>query len=162
MSIRFPTQTVVSATITGDVGAGSVAGGRIVGPFTLPQDTDNVVMKITSSVTGGTVSGTFQTSDDGGTTWYDVVRTPTVAVANNTVANWASIPTISNSYKVIPGSILGGAIGSAAASVLAANSSSGLPILGPTNRVFLIYSGNLTAHDGLTVQVKANNQSATA
>jgi len=161
MSIRIPTQTVFSYNDSGNLGAGSVVGG-VAKTFMIPLDTDNVVMKLTASVVGGTVSATFQTTDDGGTTWYDVVRTPTVAVANNTVANWATIPTIAQGYKTIPGSVVGGAIGSAAASVLAANSTSGLPLLSELGRVFLIYTGNLTANDGVTVQVKANSQSATS
>lgn len=158
MGIRIPLQTVVSFVDTGDVGAGSVAGVATK-IFRIPQDTDNIVMKLTASVVGGTVSATFQTTDDGGTTWYDVARTPTVAVANNTIANWATIPVISNGFKVIPGSIVGGTIGSAAASVLAANSYSGLPVLSPTNRIALIYTGNLTANDLVQVDVKVNSQS---
>ena len=161
MSIRLPLQTILSYSDAGNVGASSVAGGVAI-PCNLPQDTDNVVMKLTASIVGATVSATFQTTDDGGTTWYDVVRTPTVAVANNTVANWATIPVISNGMKTIPGSIVGGTVGSAAASVLAANSTSGLPLLSQRARVFLMYTGNITANDGVTVQVRANNQSPRA
>lgn len=156
MGIRLPLQTVIRA-VANDTGTASVAGG-VPFTFTLPQDTDNVVMKVTASLVGASASATFQTSDDGGTTWYDVVRTPNVTVANNTVAVWATVPTISNGYKVIPGSIVGGAVGSAAASVLAANSYSGLPILSPTNRIFVTYTGNITTNDGVVVEVKANNQ----
>lgn len=161
MAIRIPLQTVFSYNDSGNVGAGSVAGG-VAKSFMLPQDTDNVVMKLTASIVGATVSATFQTTDDGGSTWYDVVRTPTVAVANNTVANWATVPTTSWGHKMIPGSVVGGAVGSAAASVLTANSTSGLPVLGLLNRVFLIYTGNITANDGVTVTVSANQQSASA
>lgn len=161
MAIRIPFQTVFSYNDTGNVGAGSVAGG-VAKTFFLPQDTDNVVMKLTSSIVGGTVSATFQTTDDGGNTWYDIARTPTAAVRNNTIADWATIPTISRGYKLIPGSVVGGVTGSAAASVLAANSSSGLPIMGLLNRVFLIYTGNVTANDGVVVSVSANQQSASA
>lgn len=160
MAIRIPSQGIKRFTTT-DVGAASVAGG-VPFPFQLPQDTDNVVMKMTASVVGGTVSATFQTSDDGGTTYYDVARTPAVAVANNTVANWVTVPTISGGYKTIPGSVVGGVTGSAAASTLAANSTSGLPILGIQNRVFVQYTGNLTTNDGVVVTILANNQSATA
>lgn len=157
MGIRIPTQNITTFLATGDVGAGSVAGVATK-TFLLPQDCDNVVMKLTASVTGGTVSATFQTTDDGGTTWYDVVRTPSVSLQNNTTAIWASVPVFSNGYKVIPGSIVGGAIGSAAASVLTANSYSGLPLLSTAARIALIYTGNLTANDLLRVDVKANSQ----
>jgi len=161
MSIRIPSQSIKRFTTT-DLGAASVAGG-VPFPLQIPQDTDNVVMKLTASVVGGTVSAVFQTSDDGGSTYYDVVRTPATAVANNTVALWANVPVLgSNSMKIIPGSIAGGSIGSAAASTLAANSASGLPILGIQNRVFVIYTGNLTTNNGVNVDVIVNNQSATA
>lgn len=161
MSIRFPLKNI-RVTDTGDLGAGSVAGVAAY-QITLPQDTDNVVMKLTSSVGGATVSATFQTTDDGGTTWYDVVRTPSVGIANNTVANWANVPVVgSNSMKILPSSIVGGAIGSAAASTLAANSSSGLPILSQQARIAFIYTGNVTSNDLAQVDIKVNSQSATA
>lgn len=160
MAIRLPLQNVGTLTDS-STGTTSVAG-MVTKTFTLPQDTDGVVIKMTASVVGATASATLQTTDDGGNTWYDVVRTPTVAVANNTVAVWATAPTFGFGQKLIPGSVVGGTVGSAAASVLAANSASGLPLLSQVCRVGIIYSGNITTNDGVSVQLKTGQQSATA
>lgn len=168
MAIRLPLQTVLNATVTDAAGAASVNGGYAF-PFQIPMDTDNVVVKLTASVSGG-VSAVFQTSDDGGSTYYDVARTSIVSNAPNQNAEWLSIPVIgSTGSKVIPslvapGSIVGvtgGAGGRAAASTLSAGTTSGLPILSTQNRIFVIYSA-VTANSIVTVQVKANSQSATA
>lgn len=166
MSIRIPSpQNVLNAVGGNEVGAGSVAGG-IAYPFQLPQDVDNVVMKFTASVVGG-YSAVFQTSDDGGATYYDVARTSIVSNANNTTAEWASIPLISGGVNtqvistVNAGSVLGGTTGSAAASTLGNRQVSGLPVLGTQNRVFVRITGNVTSatSNAYTVQVKANHQS---
>jgi hypothetical protein len=175
MAIRLPLQTVLDYTCTiTDLGSGSVSGG-IAKPFIVPQDTDNIIVKFTPSVVGATVSATLQTSDDGGTTWYDVLRTPTVATSEN-VPLWASAPVAGMGVRsaVLTPVIAGGSIlqqgsilqitGGCAASTLAAGTVSGLPILGVNNRIFLIYTGNLTAasKNHTNVQVKVNSQSATA
>ena len=167
MSIRLPLQTVLDYNDTPQTGATSVAGG-VAKTFTLPQDTDNVVVKLTASVIGGAVSATFQTTDDGGATWYDVARTSVVSNANNTTAQWLNIPVIGPGINPIvksnlnSGSILGGSIGSAAASTLGSREVSGLPIMSPTGRIFLIYTSAVTSTDLARVQVKANSQSASA
>lgn len=170
MSIRFPLQGVLDVTNT-DLGAGSVAGGYAY-PFRIPQDTDNVVVKFAASVTAGGMSAVFQTSDDGGTTYYDVARTSIVSNSGATLqspglAQWLSIPVISNGVNPIvtsnanAGSILGGSIGTAGASVLGSRQVSGLPILGAQNRIFLIHTGTASANSS-RVQVFVNSQSATA
>lgn len=162
MAIRIPTQGILDSTNT-SLGAGSVAGGFAL-PFNIPQDTNNVVLKMTASVVGGAVSTVFQTSDDGGTTFYDVARTSIVSLANTANAQWLSIPVVSPGLRtnVIPSSSAIGTIGNAAASTLGSNTTSGLPILGVQNRAFIIFTGSLTANDGVRVQVKINSQSATA
>lgn len=170
MAIRIPSKGVLDYTAT-DLGAASVSGG-IPLPFKITQDTDNVVVKLSASVVGGGISAVFQTSDDGGTTYYDVARTSIVSNAGATAvspanAQWLSVSTTSPGINPIvisnaqAGSVLGGTIGAAGASTLGSRQVSGLPILGIQNRVFLIYSGNLTANNS-RVQVTANNQSATA
>jgi hypothetical protein len=167
MAIRLPLVTVLDANDTPQTGATSVAGG-VAFPFQIPQDTDNVVVKLTASVIAGGVSATFQTSDDGGTTYYDVARTSIVSNANNTTAEWLSIPVIGVGMNpqvistVNSGSVLGGAIGSAASSTLGNKQITGLPILGVQNRVFLRYTSAITSVDLARVQVKVNSQSATA
>lgn len=163
MGIRIPTNTVLTATTT-DVGTSSVAGG-LGFPFMIPQDTDNVVVKFQASVIAGGMSAILQTSDDGGTTYYDVARTSIVSSANAATAQWLSATTISpgiNPRTTFSGaSIVGGTIGSAAASTLSSGTVSGLPILGVQNRLFFVYSGGITV-SSVVATVKVNSQSATA
>lgn len=162
MAIRIPLKTVADYNDAGNVGASSVAGGVAVA-FNLPQDTDNVLVKLTASVVGGGVSATFQTSDDGGTTFYDVARSSIVSNANNTTAEWLSIPTIASGIapNAVTGSVLG-TTGSAAASTLGVRQYSGLPIMGVQNRVFLRYTAAVSANALTRVQVSVGQQSATA
>ena len=181
MSIRLPNTTILDVTNTA-TGSTSVAGG-VAYPFLLPQDTDNVVMKVqAASVSGsGSITAMFQTSDDGGTTWYDVVRTPffgfsasqTTSVVNQN-AIWASVPvtgmgiksTVLNTATVSSSVLTQGSImavtGISAASTLGAGQASGLPILGVANRIFLQYGGIVTTNDGIRIKVLCNSQSATA
>lgn len=168
MAIRIPGQTVLDKNDAGQTGATSVAGG-VAYPFQISQDTDNVVVKLTASVIAGGVSATFQTSDDGGTTYYDVQRSSIVSNANNTTAEWMSIPVISagvNAFSsvVATGSVVtvNTTIGAAAASTLGVGEVSGLPIIGIQNRIFLRYTSAVTSTDLARVQVKVNSQSATA
>lgn len=149
----------------GQTGATSVAGG-VAKSFMLPQDTDNVVVKLTASVIAGGVSATFQTTDDGGTTWYDVARTSIVSNATNNNPQFLSIPVISpgvaTGQTFATGSIVSQGIGNVAASSLGVSQISGLPIMGQLNRVFLRYTAAVSSTDLARVQVRANNQSATA
>lgn len=169
MSIRLPVQTVLSYDDVGNVGASSVAGG-VAKTFNLPQDTDDVVVKLTASIVGGGVSATFQTSDDGGTTWYDVARSSVVSNANGTNAEWLVAPTIGTGVTVlqsqtaVTGSVIGttATTGSAAASSLGSRQYSGLPIMGLLNRVFLMYSAGVSANALSKVEVKVNNQAPKA
>jgi hypothetical protein len=171
MSIRLPLKNVGTFTAAAsEVGAGSTAGG-FAHLVTLPQDTDNVVVKLTASVVAaaGGYSATLQTTDDGGTTWYDVSRTSVVTNANTTTAVWSlgtvqggGMATAQNGFPTA--SILTVGIRSTAASTLAANQISGLPILSQQARAFVRITGDITdaAANTYTVQVLVNSQSATA
>lgn len=170
MAIRLPLQTVLTATGGNELGAGSVVGG-VAYPFLIPQDTDNVLVKFTASVAGAGYSATFQTSDDGGTTYYDVQRTSIVSNANNTTAEWLNIPVVTDGVHnytsvLAVGSVVTVAktIGSSGASTLSSGEVAGLPIMGPQNRIFVRITGNVTsaAANAYVAQVKVNNQSATA
>jgi len=143
MAIRLP----LNKYTVNDSGTSSVATGTIK-TFQLPQDTDNVVVKLRASVTGGGVSAYLQTSDDGGTNWYDNART---SVISNGV-DWATVTT-----QPTPT-----AIGSANASTLGIKAVSGLPIMGQAARLVLSYSAAGTANTVVVAEVIANNQSATA
>src|SRR3990167_6901409 len=165
LGLRLPLQTVLDVTHTAQ--GNSVAGGWAYA-FKLPQDVDNCVVKFEPSVTAGGMSATFQTSDDGGTTYYDVARTSVASNSGDTAvtgqaAQWLSIPVVSGGINPIvraggaTGSILGGSIGLATASTLASREVSGLPVLGIQNRMFLISVGNATAISS-RVRVMANSQ----
>ena len=165
MAIRLPLTTVLDTTHT-NLGSTSTAGGWAYN-FKLPPDTDNVVVKFTPSVTAGGYSAIFQTSDDGGTTFFDVARTS--ICSNNALGaapQWLSIPVISggvNPQTTYGGaSIVGGAVaGSAGASTLSSGGVSGLPVLGIQNRVFVITTGNATSVSA-RIQVMVNSQSRNA
>lgn len=167
MAIRLPLQNVLLAVDTGNLGATSVAGGSGF-LFTVPQDTDNIVVKFQASISGAGVSAVLQTTDDGGTTWYDVARTSILSKANATTAEWLSAPVVSAGINPIivsaakSGSVLGGTIGTAGGSTLGSRQVSGLPILSQLNRIFFIYSGDVTASSLVQAKVMVNSQSATA
>ena len=172
MSIRLPLR-IFTFDNANEVGAGSAAGA-VYNSFILPQDTDNVVVKFRASVVGGGVSAVFQTSDDGGTTYYDVARTSIISNANNNTAMWLSIPVIGMGVRTTSGNgVIGSVGGSTSASTLSATNStssltlghsqvSGLPIMGQSARVGIIITGDLTAAAVLTTEVKVQSQSATA
>ena len=169
MSIRLPLMTLLSVddglTATGPA---STVGG-VANAFLLPQDCDNIVVKYNASIMGGGASVTFQTSDDGGTTWFDVQRTSIISNGASVLAEWLSIPVISLGVSTITsiaasGSVLAqnGTIGRVGASTLAQRAVSGLPILGRNARVFRIYTSAVTSIISEKITVSANSQSATA
>lgn len=166
MAIRLPLTVAGSFSHDNDTGTGSVAGG-ITDAFLLPQDCDNVVVKLTASVAGTGVSTVLQTTDDGGTTWYDVARTSIVSDANGTTAQWLSVPVIGGGVATgatfATGSIVSMGIGNAAASTLGQRAVSGLPILSREARVFTRINGNVTsaASNNLDVVVYVNSQAGT-
>lgn len=165
MAIRFPLTVAKSQTFTNEVGESSLVGGIPV-PVVLPQDTDNVVLKLTASTIGGGVSAVFQTTDDGGSTWYDVGRTSIVSRATTATAQWLSIPVISpgvgTAVLQTTASVYTASIGNAAS--VAQQKMTGMPLLSQTARAFLILTGDHTTGLGssITVEIKVNSQSATA
>lgn len=160
---------ILSFSDAGDVGAGSVAG-MTTKTFNLPQDTDNIVVKMQASLVGTSASVTFQTTDDGGTTWYDVARTKAVTVNNNTTAEWMAFPVVGYGQKTFvngasstgsgqTAASIGGTTGSAAASSLGVGQFSGLPVMDTFARIGIIFTGNVTTNDKLLIDVYANHQS---
>lgn len=171
MGIRLPLRTVLDVAdgVTA-TGPASTAGG-IANTFDIPQDTDNVVVKFRASILGGGSSATFQTSDDGGTTWYDVARTSIVSNANATTAEWLNVGVHGLGFRPTYGvasvgtgtavSVLS-TTGTAAASTLGNKEFSGLPILGLRNRIFRRYTSAVTSIISEDVEVMVNSQSPTA
>lgn len=162
MSIRLPLQTVLEIN---DSGTSSIATGT-TGTFTIPQDTDNIVVKLIASITGGGVSATAQTTDDGGSTWYDLGRTSVVSDATSASAQWLSIPVngagIGTAVLQTTSSVYTASIGKAESSTLGMQRMSGLPVLSQVGRIVLGYSSPGTANTTVRAQVKVNSQSATA
>src|SRR3990167_9141435 len=173
MSIRLPLTTLLTRdeglTATGPA---STAGG-VANAFQLPQDTDCVVVKYNASIMGGGGSVTFQTSDDGGTTWFDVQRTSIISDGASVLAEWLSIPvaTLGIRTGVVGASVVAvgsvqsfgsvmTVIGRAGASTLAQREVSGLPILGLNARVFRQYTAAVTSIISEKVTVSANSQSS--
>lgn len=157
MAIRLPLTTVLDYS---DAGTSSIATGTAK-TFKLPQDTDNVVLKLTASILGGGVSAFLQTSDDGGSTWYDTGRTSVISAGTQ----WLSVPVVGAGIATgvnKSASIISTAIGSANASTVGIQQMTGLPILGQTGRVVLSYSAAGTSNVTSRVQVMTNSQSATA
>lgn len=171
MAIRLPLKVVLSSNNANEVGAGSALGGVAI-PFTIPQDTDNVVVKFQIQSAGGGASATLQTTDDGGTTWFDVGRTSIVSSANGVLAEWLSVPVLGFGVRTNPSSVVAtgsvvagvdnGAIGQAPPSTLSAKSYSGLPIMSQQARMFIVLQAGVSASTVLTTEVKVNSQSATA
>jgi hypothetical protein len=179
MAIRLPLTTLLDYNQTTENGAGvagvnaSVAGGQAL-PFLIPQDCDNVVVKFSASILAGAASAVFQTSDDGGSTWYDVGRTSIVSNANATTAEWLSTPVIGTGVGTtyVSGTVpsvggqaaasIYGAIGSAAASTLGQKAVSGLPILGREARIFIRYTAAITSVISMRATVSANSQATSS
>lgn len=161
MAIRLPLQTVLTLS---DTGTSSVATGT-TGTFTIPQDADNIVVKLQASIVGGGVSCFVQTTDDGGTTWFDLGRTSVVSNAPAANPQWLSIPVAGAGIHTgvnQSSSLLSVAVGSAQASTAGIQQMTGLPVLSQQGRVVLSYSAAGTANNLSQVEVKVNSQSATA
>ncbi len=171
MAIRKPLVTILSYDDAGQDGTTS-ADTHISSPERV--DADNVIVKLQASVIAGAVSATLQTTDDGGTTWYDVARTSVVSNTGASILNgghinaaWLSVPVngggvATNSGLNTSACIISSGIRNTAASALGANQVSGLPILGQLGRVFLIYTAAVSSTDMALVKVMVNSQSATA
>ncbi len=173
MAIRLPLKVVLSSNNAGEDGTNSTLGGIAV-PFTIPQDTGNVVVKMQTTTAGGGVSATLQTTDDGGTTWFDVARTSIVSSATGVLAEWFSVPVDGFGFRtggIIASTIATGSVfsfgsvlsttGSTPPSILAQKSYSGLPILSQQARLFLQMQTAAVGTTWLT-EVKVNSQEATA
>ncbi len=173
MSIRLPLKVVLSSDNSTEVGAGSLLGGVSV-PFVIPQDTDNIVVKFQAQTSGGGASVILQTTDDGGSTWFDVAQTSVVSSAKGVLAEWLSVPVTgfgvrssANGSVVATGSVIAtgfdsAAIGNAAPSTLGSKQYSGLPILSQQARMFIVLQTGVSASTTLLTEVKVNSQSATA
>lgn len=174
MGIRFPLTTILDYNDSGNTGATSVVSQT----FRIPQDADNIVIKVPVTSINGTspIAAIYvQTTDDGGTTWYDMARLPDVTQTAITNANalWASVPVCGYGVRTTQAptvSVLGGGAGASVLSItgnasmrsLAPQTQSGLPVLGPLNRIQISYAGTVALNAGLQVKVMTNSDSTSA
>ena len=134
--------------------------------FTIPQDADEIVAKI-SLASGWSSSGaanvTIQTSEDGGTTWRDVSNTnvganTVAATMNNLNAHFIAIPCACAGTQKGAANYIGSvAAGSVLATTVAASAvgiTSGLPMLGTLGRVSLALAATVST-GGINVDIFA-------
>ncbi len=165
--IRIPLKKVLDYDDSPQTGSSSVSGG-VAKRFTIPQDAESIVVKLTASVIAGAVSATLQTTDDGGSTWYDVARTSIVSNTDGAGsilggshpnAEWLSVPVAGAGIaaNAVVGSVFG-TPGKAGASTLGSRQVSGLPILSQEGRIFLQYTAAVSSTDLAQVKVLVNSQ----
>lgn len=150
MSIRFPLQTVKSITNTATTGTTNY-------PFLVPQDIDNLVVKLytgTFTGTNPTLDVYVQTTDDGGTTWYDVAHfAQATAAISKQLAEWITIP-VNLTTKTVPST--------SGSSQLAASLVSPIPLLSKEVNIAVKLGGTQVANAGTEIRVYANSQSRAA
>lgn len=164
MSIRIPSSPVLA--FHSSIASATTDAATV----TLPQDTDSIVVFQTSSVFGISTLNTYiQTSPDGGTTWIDMGNigvmtattgaTPTTALQQPFVANFntvATAPSSGSTSVVSVGSVVTKAINKIGASVAAAGTYTGVPIMGQKLRIFHVATGSGTSD--IFTQVYVQNQ----
>lgn len=159
MALNKPTRVILDTSNT-DLGGASVSGGYAYN-FELPSDVTTIAVRFRPSVITGHMGLILQTSPDGGTNYYDVARTSTMSIAYAANAQWLVASSITpgiNPRGSGTTSITGGAVGTATASSLGSSQVSGLPLLSPTNRLFMILGGAATVNDGSRAEVFATGQ----
>lgn len=145
--IRQPLQTIRSSAQATITASGSDA-------FDLPFfDFDTLVAKLVCSAASGTTPTLdvyLQTSDDGGTTFYDVAHMAQVTgTVSNAAALWATAAVNGGD---------GAYVGNASDASISAGAVSGLPILGRRFRIKWVVAGTSPSFT-FTVTLYANNQS---
>lgn len=150
MSLRFPLTVVKSITNT------RTSAGTDNYAFFLPTDLDSLVVKLytgTFTGTSPTIDIWVQTSDDAGTTWYDVAHmTQLVAEVTKQNANWLSLPVVAHGTTT---SVSG-------ASTLAADKIATLPIMSKYMNIAVKIGGTQVVNAGVEIRVYANSQSRAA
>lgn len=164
MAIRLPSSPVLS--FHSSIASATTDAATVL----LPQDTDSITVMLSSSVFGITTLNTYvQTSVDGGTTWLDMGNmgvmtattgaTPANALQNPIIATFSTVgsidPTGTTSVTAV-GSVVNKVYNKIGASVTAAGTSSGLPIMGRNLRIFHQATG--TGASDIFTQVFVQNQ----
>jgi len=164
MSIRVPSSPVLA--FRSSIAAASTDNTTVL----LPQDTDAITVFVTSSVFGITTLDTYvQTSPDGGTTWIDMGRigtlaattgaTPTTALQQPWVAHFDTVGAALNegtTSVIAVGSVQTRRINKVGASVAAAGTYTGVPIMGRNLRIYHVATG--TGASDILTQVYVHQQ----
>lgn len=152
MAIRLPQQTVFSQDL-------SISSGTSASLVQLPQDTDNVTAVVWCTTLGATSSDVyFQTSYDGGSTWFDMANTQFLGTVVQSLARIMNFSGVGAKAKT--GAVTGSNIGNAPATSTLTNNYTGVPLLGQLMRVMHVIGGS--GASVVNVRLIANNQSATA
>lgn len=163
MSIRTPNSPVL--VFRSSIASAVTDAATVI----LPQDTDAITVMITSSVFGITTLDTYvQTSPDGGTTWIDMGNmgqitavtggTPSTALQQPISATFSTVYATKTNSSIAGGSVI--AIAKQGASVAAAGTYTGVPIMGRNLRIFHKATG--TGASDILTTVYVHQQSATA
>lgn len=131
--------------------------------FVVDQDIDNLVVKMsvgTFTGTSPTADVYVQTTDDGGTTFYDCAHFAQVTTAiTNANALWMTIP-VNGTAAVSSSTTSNGYTGAAAAGTITASKVSGLPLLSQKVRIAIVYGGTVGTNAGITIDVYEGSQAS--
>lgn len=165
MSIRIPSSPVLA--FHSSIASATTDAATVL----LPQDTDAITVFQSSSVFGITTLNTYvQTSPDGGTTWIDMGNigvmtattgaTPVTALQQPFVAHFDTMGArgFEGTTSVVSvGSVITTSIAKVGASIAAAGTYTGVPIMGRNLRIFHKATG--TGASDIFTQVYVHNQS---
>lgn len=164
MSIRQPSSPVLS--FRSSIASAVTDAATVI----LPQDTDAITVMVTSSVFGITTLNTYvQTTVDGGSNWIDMGNigviaaitggTPTTALQQPWVAHFDTLGSQDSNgvtSVIAVGSVVTRDINQVGASVAAAGTYTGVPILGRNLRIFHKATG--TGASDILTRVFAHQQ----
>ena len=151
--LRTPLRLLATSTLNSAVSGGS---GNYSDTFVFPfQDYNGLVVKLRNNqtlTTTGSYTVYLQTTDDGGTTWYDMVASTAInsgTAATNAAAQWLAFP-VDPTEPISQPTLSDG--------TLAAGTASGLPLLSNMLRVKWVVSGTVTSVTA-NATIYANSQS---
>lgn len=161
MSFRSPSASSSKIFSITDVNT----SGIILNTFMIPQDADSIMAKVWLQGTWnatGTATITFQTTEDGGTTWRDVaavtIGASTVAASmNNTNAHFIDIGCIGSSDRGVAnyiGSVAASTLALAAVNASAVGVTNGMVMISTIGRVQIAYTATITT-GGVNIDIFA-------
>ena len=159
LSNPSPTSRKIFSVSDTTIGSGSVAA-----TFTIPQDATSILCKFWTGAnftpnSTGAAKVTIQTTEDGGTTWRDVLGWTTGTAVANDNAHFQSVPVggdlIGRGLSGWTGSVQASTLAPALVASVAAGAVSGLPVIATTGRVFIQYVSLVSVNSGVNVDIFA-------